>query len=337
MMAEGGAFELKRGDRVYRAPGIEVLVRWAKDRRISAEDVVRKAGTPDWMQASALPDLAPLLDPANWWTVRIGEGSWIAQDFETIVRWTREGRLTTDAVIEGPRTPPGGVLAQGLPRLSPFLKPPIPREPGNIPPRLRIDGIEYFPAGVETVRQWIVESRIPPESEISLAGGAWEPVSECGLFEPEIWPAGAWGEDMPDDEPASPPAPAAAPPAEAGRPRAEGAPEPAPFVSPSPPSLFAPHEQTSDDTWRIVTLNEDFTIDDPSKILKLLKARRIHSFDDVINPLLPEGRCSVARAVEVLRLSRPRRFPWAIVWILVFLALGVVFVLVDPLDLNLLK
>lgn len=336
-MAEGGAFELNRGDRVYRAPGMEVLVRWAKERRISADDDVRKAGTVDWKKASDIADLAPLLDPSNWWTVKMGDKSWVAQDFETILRWTREGRLTTDAVIEGPRTPPGGVTAQGLPRLTPFLRPPVSREPGSTPPRLRIDGIEYFPGVVETVRQWILESRIPPESEISLAGGAWEPVSECGLFEPEIWPAGAWGEDMPDDpEPSSTPS---LPPvsAEAKAAPMEPAPEPAPFVSTGPDGIFAPDQPASDRIWRIVTLTEDFTVDDPAKILKLLKTRRIHSFDDVINPLLPEGRCSVARAIEALRLQKPRHFAWVIVWILVLVALAAVFVLVDPLDLNLLK
>jgi len=335
-MPQGGAFELKRGDRIYRAPRMEVLVRWARERRISADDEVRQAGTPDWQRAAGFSELGPFLDPSSWWTVRMSGASWTAPDFETIARWTREGRLTTDAVIEGPRTPPGGVLAQGLPRLSPFLRPPAAGEPGSVPPRLRIDGIEYYPGGVETVRQWVAESRVPPEAEISLAGGPWEPVSECGLFEPEIWPAGAWGEEMPDEsEPAAPPEPTA----HAAEPAQEttGPGEAAAFASERSPSPFAPPESVEEGGWRIVTLTEDFTVDDPSRILKLLKARRIHSFDDVINPLLPEGRCSVARAVEVLRLRRPRRYLWVLVWILVLLALAAAFVLVDPLDLKLLS
>jgi hypothetical protein len=332
-MAESGAFDLKRGDRIYRAPSAEVLVRWAGERRISSEDGVRKAGTAEWKRASEVADLSALLDPANWWTVKMGESSWIAQDFDTIVRWAREGRLTTDAVIEGPRTPPGGALAQGLPRLAPFLRTPVQSEAGAIPPRLQIDGIEYYPGGVETVRQWILESRIPPESRISLAGGAWERVSECGLFEPEIWPAGSWGEEMPDEEEPSageaPPVPSESKPDPSAQ-RGDSA----PFAS---TSIFAPDNPLPDGHLRIVTLTEDFTVSDPAMLVKLLKSRRIHTFDDVISPILPEGRCSVDRAMEVLRLRKPGRFPWAVVWVFVLLGLGAVFVLVDPLDLNLLK
>jgi len=129
----------------------------------------------------------------------MGDKTYTAPDFETVVRWTREGRLASDAVIEGPRTPPGGVLAQGLPRLSPFLRPPMATG-DDTPPRLRIDKVEYHPGDLDTIRTWIADSRVPVDAEISMAGGPWEPITECGAFEPETWPRGAWGERVPDDD-----------------------------------------------------------------------------------------------------------------------------------------
>lgn len=332
-MAEGSAYELKRNDRVYRAPGLEVLVRWARERRISADDAVRKAGTQEWSTAVEVPELTPILDPSNWWTVRMGDDSWLAPDFETIIRWTREGRLSTDAVVEGPRTPPGGILAQGLPRLSPLLRPPAPKDPSSLPPRLRIDGAEYDPGSIDAIRSWILESRVPPDADISLAGGPWEPVSECGLFEPELWPAGAWGEDMPDEEEIpSQAADEPVPDAAGVEPAAVSAPEPVPEGE-----AGAESGPESPDGWRIVTLTDEFVIAEPAELIRLLRNRRIHTFDDVVHPSLPDGRCSVDRAIDLLHLRRNKRFPWLLVWILVLLALAAAFLWLDPLQLHLLR
>ncbi|NLP06334.1 hypothetical protein GX411_10345 [Candidatus Fermentibacteria bacterium] len=323
-MAEGGAYELLKGEKTYRAPDFETLMRWARERRITAADMIRPAGTEEWKRAGDLPEFSQLVDPSNWWTVRMGDSAYTAPDFATIERWTREGRLNTEAVIEGPRTPPGGVLAKGLPRLAPFLRPPLQSADGSIPPRLRIDGVEYFPKDPETIRLWISEARVPPDAEISVSGGPWEPLGPSGLFERELWPEGAWGDHMPDEpsEPSSEPSRGTlGAPGQAG----EAPPESAPAQQ------AASQKPVLHSGWRIVTLNEELVIDDPSRIPRLLRSRRIHSFDDVLHPSLPDGRCSVSRAIEILRLGR-RRFPWWMLAVLVLIALGVVFVLIDPMN-----
>lgn len=326
-MAEGGAYELLKGEKTYRAPDFETLTRWARERRITASDMIRPAGAEEWSRAGDMPEFSQLVDPANWWTVRMGDSAYTAPDFATIERWTREGRLNTEAVIEGPRTPPGGVLAKGLPRLAPFLRPPLQSADGSIPPRLRIDGVEYFPKDKETIRAWISQARVPPDAEISVAGAPWEPLGPSGLFERELWPEGAWGDQIPD-EPPEPSEPS---------PVCSGDGHGAPSRAETPPPASAHVQQPASPKpvlhsgWRIVTLNEELVIDDPSRIPRLLRSRRIHSFDDVLHPSLPDGRCSVSRAVEILKLGR-RRFPWWILAVLVLIALGAVFVLIDPMN-----
>ncbi len=333
-MAESGAFELRRGDKVYRAASMDVLERWARERRISAEDGVRPVGGADWKPAGEMPEIARLLDPSNWWTVKMGDRSYIAPDFEAIVLWTREGRVTSDAVIEGPRTPPGGVLAQGLPRLAPFLRPPLVQGPGS-PPRLRIDGVEYHPGDIETIKRWIAESRVAVDAEISLSGGPWEPISECGAFEPEAWPRGAWGEtvsDEPDEEEAEAMLEAAAEGVPADGKAAGG---PAAVTVPADgAALQASGGGDGTEQYRIVTSRGVVTAGDAREIARLLRRRRINSFDDVVHPGLPDGRCSVGRALELLR-GRRRGLPGWLFWVLTVLALAVVFLLIDPLDLDL--
>ncbi len=326
-MAETGAFEIRRGDRVYRASSVDVLVKWATERRIDAEDPVRHAGGSEWIRAADLPEISRLLDPASWWFVRMGEKSYTAPDFETVVRWTREGRLTSDSVIEGPRTPPGGVLAQGLPRLSPFLRPP--REVGDdTPPRLRIDGIEYHPGDIDSIRRWIADSRVPVEAEISLSGGPWEPVTECGAFEPELWPAGAWGERTPD-EPAD----------EAGILSASVAPEPdeppagSPVEAEQAPVVESPPAPAgAAGVYRILSGRGEIVVSGIPEIRKLLKKKRIHSFDAVLEPGLPEGRSSVGAILEGRGRSRRRGFPAWAVWVVIIAVMAIAFFIIDPLD-----
>lgn len=326
-MTGGNAFDVRKGDRTYRAPSLEVLLRWAGERRISADDGLRPAGGESWGRAGDMPELAAILDPANWWTVRMGDRSYTAPDFDTVVRWTREGRLTTDAVIEGPRTPPGGVLAQGLPRLGPFLR---PADTGGAPrPRLRIDGIEYHPADMDAVRRWITESRVPVDAMISLSGGPWEPVSECGALEPGLWPAGAWGETVEDEPAETPSGPSAeiAQTEEAPPPRvAQDLPEPQ-EESPAPAGA---------DSYRIRTVRGEISVRSPKEMRRLLRTGRIRSFDRVDHPSLPGG-ASVGSVLGSGGAGRRRPGLAWIVWLIAAAAAATAFVLVDPLDLDLLS
>lgn len=335
-MADSGAYEIRREGRVYRAPSVEVLVKWAEERRIAADDEIRPAGGGEWSRAADHPDLAKLLDPSNWWTVRMGDGAYTAPDFDTVVRWTREGRLTSDAIIEGPRTPPGGVLAQGLPRLSPFLR-PAGAVGVETPPRLRIDRIEYHPGDMETVKAWISESRVPVDAEISIAGGPWEPISECGAFEPESWPAGARGDRTPDEpeharqteQPAAPAEPSSDRPAEPlpGPVRVEPAPQPLPLRA--EPASGSAHPGPVQ--YRIVSGRGEVVARSVSEIRSLLRRKRIHSFDEVLAPGLPEGRASVGAVLEGMGRGRRRGLPAWAVWVLVAAALALAFFVIDPL------
>ena len=142
-MTDDGAYEVMHAGRVHRAASMDTVLRWARERRITGEDSYRKAGEDRWNRVADHSALAEILDPSTWWTVKMDDREYTAPDFETVVEWTREGRVSTEAVIEGPRTPPGGVLASGLPGLAPFLREPPAREPSEEPPRVRIDGREY--------------------------------------------------------------------------------------------------------------------------------------------------------------------------------------------------
>ncbi|HOA05565.1 MAG TPA: hypothetical protein PLF04_06990 [Candidatus Fermentibacter daniensis] len=337
-MADNGAFEVRRGDKLFRAASVEVLVKWASERRINADDQVRPAGTAEWRRAAELPELSRLLDPSNWWHVRMGDKTYTAPDFETVVRWTREGRLASDAVIEGPRTPPGGVLAQGLPRLSPFLRPPMATG-DDTPPRLRIDKVEYHPGDLDTIRTWIADSRVPVDAEISMAGGPWEPITECGAFEPETWPRGAWGERVPDDDhPSNPSKPgqvrSGGVPFEAYSGRSSGASPASAVPGPGRTSASAdrvPPGPSPLGQYRIMTGRGEIVAGSPAEIRRLLKNRRIHSFDEVLNPTLPDGRSSVAAVLEGVGLRGGRGFPAWAVWAIVILVLALAFFVIDPL------
>lgn len=335
-MAVSGAFEIRREGRVYRAPSVEILVKWASERRISAADEIRSAGGGEWSRAADHPDLSKLLDPSNWWTVRMGDSSYTAPDFDTVVRWTREGRLTSDAVIEGPRTPPGGVLAQGLPRLSPFLR-PAGAAGGETPPRLRIDRIEYHPGDMETVKAWISESRVPVDAEISIAGGPWEPISECGALEPGSWPAGAWGDRTPDEpEPSAAAAPSASTELSPDR---HARPDPEPARVETEPRPGPPRTEPATGAgrpgplqYRILSGRGEVVAGSVSEIRSLLRRKRIHSFDEVLAPGLPEGRASVGAVLEGVGRGRRRGLPAWAVWLLVAAALALAFFVIDPLE-----
>jgi hypothetical protein len=290
---------------------METVLRWARERRITGEDSYRKAGEDRWTRVSDNETLAEILDPSTWWTVKMDEREYTAPDFETVVEWTREGRISTEAVIEGPRTPPGGVLASGLPGIAPFLREPPSREPAEEPPRIRIDGREYLPGSMDRIREWIKGSRVPLEAEISLDGGDWEPLSECGLFELELWPAGAHGEEVDEGE-----ATVETPPDSPGE--ATGT-----DVMPERSTTGGEEAGTP---WRIVTLAGEFVIANPEGIFDLMDEKKVHSFDEVRHPDLPDGACSVAKMIELLGLRRSRGLWW--VWVLVAVMLLAAVVLV---------
>lgn len=326
-MSESGTYEVMHNGKVHRAASMEVVLRWARERRINGDDSFREAGEDQWIPVSENSELAAILDPASWWTVRTGEKEYTAPDFETVVEWTREGRLSTDTVIEGPRTPPGGVLANGLPGLAPFLRDPVVFEPGEEPPRLRVDGRNYLPGDLDSIREWIRNSRVPLDAEISLDGGAWEPVSECGLFELELWPAGAHGEHIDED----------------GQTGDDGESDHAGLEGESASAEGRLTEASSDDDsgpeasefkgepFVIATLAGEYEISEPSEIFVYLDRKKVHTFDEIRHPDLPDGACSVAKMIEILNLRRRKSFWW--VWICVILLVAAACIYFKPFGL----
>jgi hypothetical protein len=310
-MSEGSAYEVMHGGRVHRAASMDTVLRWARERRITGEDNYRKAGEDEWIRVADNSALAGILDPSTWWTVKMDDREYTAPDFETVVEWTREGRISTVAVIEGPRTPPGGVLASGLPGLAPFLREPPPRKPSEEPPRIRIDGRDYLPGSVDRIREWIKGSRIPLEAEISLDGGEWEPLSECSLFELEMWPSGAHGEEVDEGE--------AEPGSRPDKPERTGEGKP-PLTDVTPERKEGVSGEYSDDPWQVVTLAGEYEIRHPAEIFDLLDSKKAHSFDEVRHPDLPDGACSVAKMIEVLNLRRRWKYWW--IWVLAALLLA---------------
>ncbi len=350
-MGQASAYEVRHKGRIYRAPDRNTLETWARELRISGEDQMRRAGSDDWHPVSDDEGLAELLSPESWWHVTVGDRSYTAPDFDAVVLWAREGRLTVGAEIEGPRTPPGGVLASGLPRLAPYLR-EMPEGRDEEAPVIRVDGREYHPGETETVRRWIRESRIPPEAEISLSGGDWEPIGECGLFEPEMWPEGAWGqppEDSEPEEPEAPEKPAGAEPEPAGEAEPGSGEEPdedpdeerdEDTGSPSEDEETAeddepaPEEQDRGEPYSIDTLQGRLEASTPETVRRMLKRGRIRSFDRVVHSDLPDGECSVGEFMEIEGLTGS--YIW--VWILIAVLLAAAAVLLfDPFGLGILQ
>lgn len=345
-MATNGAFEIKHDDEVYRAASMEVVISWAKEMRICPGDEIRAAGSTKWRIVEEVEELEQILDPTKWWEIRIGEKCYKAPDFETIIQWTREGRLTSDAIIEGPRTPPGGISADALPSIASFLRPPQPESSDGEPPVIMIDRKEFLPGDIETIRKWITDSRIPPEAKISLAGGSWETISECGLFEPELWPDAAWGviTSRSLKTEMEPRKKIFRKTEETGKTSISREPE-----ASKPGSVkkkVSSGEQKDDEEkaiedskpgkdipYIVRTLNKKYSVDNTSGLKALLKKKKIHSYDTILHPSLPDGECTVSTAFEHLDL-RPRKKPW---WLWVIIAVVVIagfcFVYFDPMSL----
>jgi hypothetical protein len=91
-----------------------------------------------------------------------------------------------------------------------------------------------------------------------------------------------------------------------------------------------------DGSYRIRTVRGEISVRSLKEMRRLLRARRIRSFDRVDHPSLPGG----ASVGSVLGAGEPGRrrhgLAW-IVWLLAAAAALAAFVLVDPLDLDLLS
>lgn len=295
-MGDERAVELRHEGKTYRAASREVFFKWAREHRISTDDSYRVAGTDKWIPVTANSELNILLDPENWWKVRMGGKTYVASDWETIVRWAREGRLSSDVQIEGPKTPPGGILGKASPELSPYLREWVYDDRESQPVRLRFDGRTFIPGDLDTLEKWIRESRVPMEAEVSIQGDEWQPVTDHERFTGDMWPAqdtgtaGDSAEEMP--------------------PRSEEAAEPP--DRDNPPSEVkvtvkkeAGEETPTDRFYRISTsYGEEYVFEDPREILELLKKKRIHSFDEIRHQALPEGVVFVS---EFVRDYAPRR------------------------------
>ena len=325
-MAVKKAVELRHEGKTYRADSRETFFRWVREHRVSRDDSYKVTGTDKWIPVTANRDLETLLDPDNWWKIKMGSNTYIAPDWDTILKWAKEGRLSTEVQIEGPKTPPGGILGKASPELAPHLRELAPEEQEEAQVRLRFDGRTFLPGNIDTLRKWIKESRVPVEAEVSLPGEEWRSVSECGYFEKELWPDAAV-ESAENDIPAVPESifepPGAGMTSES--PSAVEPDEPGEVISPDSTESQAHAieiiEETDEDKeipYRIrTTYGEDYTFEQPYDVMTLLKRKRINNFDEIRHPNLPDGAMSVSEFIEVRHLkSGP---------FLVFLILAIVF------------
>lgn len=301
---ESGAYELKHRGKIHRASDLSQLLQWVKEYRVSREDSFRAAGTDEWLPVMSNPQFASLLNPDNQWTVSMDSGVFKAPDFDVIVQWARDGRVTEDAVIEGPRTPPGGVKASALPAVAPHLR-EVPGK-GRAAPLLRIDNREYLAPDTDTIRCWIRESRVPVESEISLDGKNWEPVISSGLFDLEDWPAEAHGtveeQELPDiPKPEEPPAPE---------------PDERPEVTPEEEEEGPDHPDTETPAgtdiipYTVVTADNEITVESVSELKRLLKRRVLFSYDEIKHPEITDESLSVGEFLDRLRTRGKKRALW---------------------------
>ena len=315
---ENGAYELKHCGKIHRASEFSELKKWVLESRVTAEDSYRPAGTEKWLPLMDEPSFALILNPDSQWVVTMKSGEYRAHRFETIVKWAEEGRLTDDAVVEGPRTPPGGVKAIALPALASNLR----KQPGvelkN--PVLLIDGHEFPAPDTETIRDWIRESRVPVEAEISLKGQDWESVSRCGLFDLEDWPQAALGRVEEEPLPLMPdPTPATVLiNAEPSLPevRFDG-------ISDTPqPDSNGSAENTSiadsgdsrfyEDPFTVISGDSEMTIESVPKLKSLLKRKLIFSYDEIKHPTISEETISVGEYLDSLKSSGKRPVYWTL-------------------------
>lgn len=308
------AVELRHEGRIYRADSRETFFRWAREHRISRDDSYRIAGSEKWIPVNTHNELNMLLDPDNWWKIRMGSNTYVASDWESIVKWAKEGRLSTDVQIEGPKTPPGGILGKASPELAQYLLEPLPDDPSEIPVRLQFDGRTFLPGDIDTLRKWISQSRVPVEAEVSFHDEDWRPVTDCGYFEKELWPSEVIESARDDDS--------EKPEDEFEPPRTDEVSEPPITAEPHEieerdptdrPEELADEEETSENDfiekdkeviYRIrTTYGEDYLFRQPRDVLSLLKRKRIHNFDEVCHPDLPGGSMFVSEFIKAKHLT----------------------------------
>jgi len=300
-----GAYELKHRGKIHRASEFSELKKWVMESRVAAEDKFRVAGTEKWFPVLGEPEFAEFLGPNSRWIVRMASGEYKAHSFGIIAEWCRQGRITDDAVVEGPKTPPGGVKATALPAIAPFLR----QQPSekHVRPVLRIDGQQFTAPDTEAIRQWIKESRVPVDAEISLEGKDWEPVSNCGLFDLEDWPPAAHGRIEEEYLPEMP-----AP---------KSVPEPAKMIvseeSPEEENETAVPEQTfreireitreadseSSVPYTVLSGNSETAVESITQLKHLLRKKMIFSYDEIKHPSIREETISVGEFLEKRKLS----------------------------------
>ena len=298
-----GAYELKHRGKIHRASEFSELKKWVMESRVAAEDEFRVAGTEKWFPVLGEPEFAELLGPDSHWIARMASGEYKAHSFEIIVEWARQGRITDDAVVEGPKTPPGGVKATALPAIAPFLrKQPAER---RLRPVIRIDGQQFTAPDTQTIKQWIKESRVPVEAEISLEGKDWEPVSNCGLFDLEDWPPAAHGRIEEDYLPEMP--------------SSESVPEPVKISVPEeslededetsvPEQTFREIREITEEAdaqsqvpYTVISGNSETAVESITQLKHLLKKKMIFSYDEIKHPSITEETLSVGEFLEKQR------------------------------------
>jgi hypothetical protein len=300
-----GAYELKHRGKIHRASEFSELKKWVMESRVAAEDEFRVAGTEKWFPVLGEPEFAEFLSPDSRWIARMASGEYKAHSFEVIVEWARQGRITDDAVVEGPKTPPGGVKATALPAIAPFLrKQPAER---RIRPVLRIDGQQFTAPDTRTIKQWITESRVPVDAEISLEGKDWEPVSNCGLFDLEDWPPAAHGRIEEEYLPEMPSSESV--PADVAIPVAEESPEEEDATS-VPEQTFREIREITEEAdkqnqvpYTVISGNSETAVESIIQLKHLLKKKMIFSYDEIKHPSITEETISVGEFLEKQKSS----------------------------------
>jgi hypothetical protein len=322
-MGEIKAVELRHEGKTYRAGNREIFFRWAREHRISIDDSYRIAGTEKWIPVSANNELNILLDPENWWKIKMGGKIYVASDWDSIVKWAKDGRLSVDVQIEGPKTPPGGILGKASPELSPYLREWVPDDPEKKPLRLRFDGRTFIPGNVDNLKKWIQESRVPKEAYVSFRGEDWQLVMECGYFEKELWSTEA---ALVAEKPPSRSAGTEPPETDSPEPMEEAASEDTAEIADDGTGgeQKKPFEITT-------TYGEEYIFKDPAEILSLLKKKRINSFDEIRHPDLPDGVMFISEYIEEYMQSRKSTIVLLILTIL-FGAAGVAAIVFQQQD-----
>ncbi len=322
---DSGAYELKHNGKIHRVPDFAELKKWVFQGRVSEKDSYRTAGASQWISVLKEPEFASVFNPEQQWTVSMQGGIFKTYDFDIVIRWAEEGRITDDAIVEGPRTPPGGVKATALPALASNL-----RKPGGtkkVFPTLRFDGNDYPASDTETIGKWIVESRVPVDALISFDGTNWEPVSACGLFDLEDWPRAAHGKieesSLPEMPEVTEPEPeidtdlhASSESEEKVITEEDDDEEEETIVNGD--NSKEPENQEEFATFTVISGNSEMTIESLTKVRALLKKKLIFSYDEIKHHSIDEEYISVGEYLDSVKTVHHGKWFWMLI------ALGVI-------------